>query len=178
VLRAVLLLVLCSLVAFSGGLGYVGWRLYYGVPLRVTVMPGEVLIDTRTFGEYRTAISRLRLIDDQSGAIVWEAMSMAADGTSGVSTFTLRAGLNESPERLAKEFRTTIPATEKFTIQSGRRYKIRVWGSTTRHRNTRTFVAPDNAGKLGATHNKALKLPARSVTALAFARSAPARPAA
>ena len=123
--------------------GYVLYLLVFGVPLRVAVQHGTVCVDTQTLGEYGTGLSRIRVSDAATHAIVWEATSVERDGLTSVWTFLLVPGKNAVPARIAPGFHTVVPEHEAgFVLQPGRSYRVDVWGTSVLHHNSRTFVTP------------------------------------
>ena len=154
--------------------GHVGWRLHYGVSLRVVVNADRILVDTQQLGEYYSALSRIRVTDPQDRRTVWEVVSTSESGLSPVWTFDLVSGDNHLPGRLSQTFRTTIPSGGgQFKLKPGRRYRVDVWGPSVRHHNARMFIAPPSTTSVEETHNNVLQLSSYLVTVRAFARSAP-----
>ena len=136
-------LVLVGTVAVVVLIGYGGWRLNYGIPLRVDVRADRIIVDTQRLGEYYSALSRIRVSDPVDSRTLWEATSTAENGLSHVWTFTLVSGENQPPKRLSETFRTTVPVGGgEFMLEAGRRYRVDVWGPSERHHNARTIVVP------------------------------------
>jgi len=128
----------CMVVAATA---YGGYRLYFGVPLRIDVTAEKVLVDTQWFGEYCSPVSRIRLTDLQNERRVWEVVSSEEDGATAVWYFALVPGRNLRPEHLPEGFEWSIPADgASFLLEPGRRYRIDVWGTNVWHHSSRTFV--------------------------------------
>ena len=147
---------------------YIGWRLYYSMPLTVDAKVDKVIVDTQRFGEYSTEISRVRLSDAEDRNVVWEAVSTDDDGMSSVWRFVLISGDNQVPEKLLKKFRTITPmSNDGFVLKAGRRYRIEIWGPSEHHHNARSFIAPPIQVDPNETLNKPVNPAMRPFTALA-----------
>ena len=116
---------------------------YFGIPLKVEVQDGAISVDTQEFGEYYTALSRIRVSDTDTGATVWEVKSTEADELTPVWRFSLVVGENEVPKEIEGGFRTVVPVTgSSFVLRPGSRYRIDIWGSSILRHNSRRFIAP------------------------------------
>jgi hypothetical protein len=108
---------------FAGGLHY-----YCAPPLAVSSRRGAVVVDLQTLGEYPTTVSRIRLIDLDAGAVVWEVLAL--NGTAQISGLTLRVGVNSAHLKASYgNYRIVSPERGEFILSATTKYRIEVWGS-------------------------------------------------
>jgi hypothetical protein len=141
--RSVLLWVigLISLIGIAGG---VVWRFLFVQPLSVRADGATVHADLRRLGEYYANVTRIRVVDATTEAIVWELE--AAAGIAPVFTLALQRGSNLSNPGLGNSVRVVMPPTgAAFVLAHGRRYRLETWSTMefgiTSHRRA-TFVVP------------------------------------
>jgi hypothetical protein len=81
-------------------------------------------IETLFLGEYCDSLSKVKVLDMTDGVVVWEDV---ADPDFAFCRFTLSRG--ENPAIVRGISKATIPANQNtFTLRSGRRYEVTVWG--------------------------------------------------
>jgi hypothetical protein len=95
-------------------------------PLRVHPVPGGVVLDVQTLGEYQTSISRIR-ISDARGKTVWEVK--AKGQVPQIHKVGLRCGRNVARVVDAEEYTVLVPAaSDAFTLSANNEYTAEVWG--------------------------------------------------
>ena len=102
---------------------------------------GVITVDVQTLGEYQTTVARIRVVEEKTGAVVWE---VRAKGIVQIHTFQLRPGANRADlAGAAARFEVVTPSAETFTLIPGQRYTIEVWGGDSwLSRNRETLEIP------------------------------------
>jgi hypothetical protein len=98
--------------------------------VRVSTWGGTAKIDVATLGEYPTTITRIRLQNQQSHAVVWEVKALS--GTPQIHGLILKKGVN--PVSLAGAdagtYAIVSPLNSKiFQLDSGVIYTLELWNS-------------------------------------------------
>jgi len=112
--------------------------IYWGIwwlnspPLRIRHSGDGVTVGVETMGEYMTTISRLRLSDTRTGAIVWE---VRADGkTPQIWRVELIPGENQpalTSIPMGRKYKVVTPRDRPtFTLTRGTPYLVEVWGAS------------------------------------------------
>jgi hypothetical protein len=101
---------------------------YYRPPLRVATDVASVHVDVQTLGEYPTDVTKVRLMDARTDAVVWEVRS---HGRAQLSTFDLNAGENRvGISHVAwGSFEVVQPRRATFEIKREQPYVLEVWGT-------------------------------------------------
>jgi hypothetical protein len=127
----ILLVVLLVIVlAIADTLGF-----FHEPPLNLVQSGNSVIVHVETLGEYQTTVGHLRLKEADSGKIIYEVV---AEGRAPqIFNFRLVAGDNSTkvidPEE--KSYRVVEPrGTNTFTLQSGVKYRLRIWGDSWTYR--------------------------------------------
>jgi len=103
-----------------------------GAPPLKTISQGrQVRIDVRTWDEYITSISRIRVTDQRAGTVVWELVADAGQPLIGYFDLTI----GDNPVLLqafpkGSSFRVVTPAPGSgnvFRLEADRPYIIEVW---------------------------------------------------
>jgi hypothetical protein len=98
-------------------------------PLRIVGSGAKLTADVSTLGEYPTTVTKIRLSDAESNAVVWE---VSANGVAQLHGLTLVAGQN--PARIAADYgsyRVVTPSSsESFLLREGTEYRIELWGGS------------------------------------------------
>jgi hypothetical protein len=119
------LVILCGAVLVSAVWVTVWW---YAPPLRLA-HESKIRVDVSTLGEYPTTVTRIRLSNVNSRAVVWE---LAADnGEAQMHGFTLNEGENASGVDTDTESGhftvVTPPRSASFVLRKGTEYRLEVW---------------------------------------------------
>jgi hypothetical protein len=88
-----------------------------------------VTVDVQTLGEYQTSIARVRLTDVERQSVVWEVF--ARSRAPQLHEIVLSHGTNRvlPAEVGLGTYNVIVPeGTATFTLESGRNYRIEVWG--------------------------------------------------
>ncbi len=128
-LFAVLAFVVLVLVAAIGGRVLF---IFKSPSLAVRDRAGGVDFEFLWLGDYQTVVSRLRLIEQSTGAIIWE---VEADRPgSMLLRVPVRVGANSSSIEASRgSFRVVTPeSAETFLVQPNTKYVVQVWGDSSK----------------------------------------------
>lgn len=93
--------------------------------------PNSLIVHVETLGDYVTAVGHVRIQEATTGKVIYEAV--AKDRVPCFLNFRFSVG--ENPTQVVdfegNSYRITEPQGENtFTLQTGMKYKIRLWGDS------------------------------------------------
>lgn len=127
-------------------IGVIVWHFVFDErpPLSVKFRDDKIVVVAMHLGEYMSSISRINVSDPESGEIVWMAVSTDPEGWSNFWCVHFVPGENEELDRLPESFQTIIPGDDqKFVLEPGKRYRVKVWASDQEHTRSRIFLVPE-----------------------------------
>ena len=86
--------------------------------------PASINVDIVTLGEYGTHAERLRLIEVESGTVIWELQ--ATTTATNIRRHTFQVGKNSAQ---VEDFKTLIPNSDAFILTGEKEYQLEVWVS-------------------------------------------------
>lgn len=128
----------CALVLalFVTG-GIAAWELFSD-ELRVSPVSGGVAVQTLWLGEYYTPVTRLVILEGDSGKEV--VRFVAKNNNARMHTVTVRAGVNQFADVYLADYSVSYPGGTAYAFKSGTPYKAAVtWKYRT---NERSFTLP------------------------------------
>ena len=98
-------------------------------PLKIIRNGPKVTVNVSTLGEYPTTITRIRLSDVRTKAVLWEIS--ADNGEAQIRGFTLIAGENTvHVDADYGSYRVVEPSQSGlFTLNQGIEYRLQLWGA-------------------------------------------------
>jgi hypothetical protein len=100
-------------------------------PLSIVHDGSKLTVDVNTLGEYQTTVTRIRLSDVNSRAVVWDLRQ--PDGTAQIHGFTLNVGKNAAQlDSIPGSYRIVVPSDSgTFVLRKGAEYRLELWGGST-----------------------------------------------
>ena len=106
-------------------------------PLTIHTQPGAVVVDVRTFGEFSTSVSRVRL--QRGDVVLWDVEAVL--DVLQLHSITLEEGSNRSQLPVQGQYRIRVPPNGvPFQLETGVTYTIEVWGES--HSARASFEIP------------------------------------
>lgn len=120
--------IVCGVVLASAVWIVMRWN---APPLSIVHDGSKLAVDVSFLGEYPTTITRIRLSDQNSRAVVWELR--AANGTPQIHDLKLNEGKNAAQiDASAGSYRTVVPSDSNiFELRRGVEYRLELWGGST-----------------------------------------------